>query len=136
MTTPAAAAASSGGPVVPPPVIIPALPAEDVLQSVVATPGGVAASLLDIYKYLRTLGNSVQGALSAHYSSNNVTHDKLEAQIEFKRSQLTEHTDKSAAASELIGRLRTSEAAMTQKLINTDMNTCSLISRASLRCWL
>ena len=77
MATAAAAAASvpvGGGPVGggPPAVIVPELPDATALASVLNTPGGMAAAILDIYGHVRGLGNSVTAFLQAHVSSNNI----------------------------------------------------------------
>ena len=46
------------------------------LTSLVNTPGGIAAALVDLYGHMRQLGQSAQSALQAHMSSNNITHDE------------------------------------------------------------
>ena len=85
-----------------PPIIIPELPDSQALQALIGTPSGLTTSLVDLFQHVRNLGQSVQTALSAHYSSNNTTHDQLEAQIELNRTQLTERSGKSDTTCDLI----------------------------------
>ena len=58
-----------------PPVIVPEIPDATALQTLVSTPVGLTTSLVDLFRHVRNLGQSVQDALNAHYSSNNITHD-------------------------------------------------------------
>ena len=61
-------------------IMIPEVPDLTALTSVMGTPGGIAAALLDLYGHMRQLGQSATTALQSHMSSNNVTHDMLDAE--------------------------------------------------------
>ena len=51
-------AAASGGTL--PPLVMPELPDIQTLSTIVATPGGAAAAIYDLYGHVRQMGHSVQ----------------------------------------------------------------------------
>ena len=62
-------------------ILVPEIPDATALASVMGTPGGIAAAFIDLYSHVRQLGQSAMTALQGHMSSNNVTHDMLDAEI-------------------------------------------------------
>ena len=69
-------------------------------------PGGIAAAFLDVNGHIRQMGQSVQSILQVHFSSNDINHDQLDQQIEFKRTKLVEHEAKLDQASNMVATLR------------------------------
>ena len=124
--TAAAIPVPGGGPVQPPAIIIPELPDATALTSVVNTPGGVAAALLDIYGHMKQMGASVSAVLQEHFSSNSINNDQLEQQIDFNRIKSAEHELKLEQASGLIGDLRTSNASIKAQLAEASSKFASL----------
>ena len=116
MATGAAAAAAipAPGPVVN--ILVPEIPDINALTGVLGSAGGIAAAMVDLYGHIRQLGQSAQAVLINHVSSNNVTHDMLDAQIEALRAQLSGHGDNLNQASTLIGDLRTNATSLEAKM--------------------
>ena len=107
-------------------IMIPEVPDLTALTSVMGTPGGIAAALLDLYAHMRQLGQSATTALQNHMSSNNVTHDMLDAEINTLRQQMSDHGDKLNQASNLIGDMRNNASALDAKMNEAALKFSSL----------
>ena len=67
---------------------------DDITAMITAGGGGVVgtvATIRDVYENMRLLAESVNAALVGHMSSNNITHDQLEAEITGLKNKVGEH---------------------------------------------